>query len=276
MNRWIRAYFRLMRRFCRASGGEPSERRRSASRSHGAGRTDGASGARIVSAGSSGAVGLPDPPALESKTKQDVGGIQSRKQQCQSSKTKSWNFFYVWAAVGYGSLSKRWLSMSHPTCKWDWPEEGSTEQVQAGASTGRASTSCEVLWKYHQPEWVTRGLLLPLLLFLAGGNISETFTQRTQLTHRTDGLSQPPNQSRTYKPPTEFTCWYLTPPVGVSVLRFNSQWKNEITSPDHLKPTPPSHNWAVAGLKNLTTNKTQIICFLLVGHVETPGHFQYL
>lgn len=77
-----------MRRFCRASGGEPSERRRSASRSHGAGRTDGASGARIVSAGSSGAVGLPDPPALEYKTKQDAGGIQSRKQQCKSSKKK--------------------------------------------------------------------------------------------------------------------------------------------------------------------------------------------
>lgn len=77
-----------MRRFCRASGEEPSERRRSASRSHGAGRTDGASGARIFSAGSSGAVGLPDPPALESKTKQDGGGIQSRKQQRQSSKKK--------------------------------------------------------------------------------------------------------------------------------------------------------------------------------------------
>lgn len=75
-----------MRRFCRASGGELSERRRSASRSHGAGRTDVASGARIVSAGSSGAVGLPDPPALESKTKQDG------TQQHQSSKKVGTSF----------------------------------------------------------------------------------------------------------------------------------------------------------------------------------------
>lgn len=49
-----------MKRFCRAFGGEPFERRRSASDLHGA------PGARFASAGSSNALGLPDPPAPES------------------------------------------------------------------------------------------------------------------------------------------------------------------------------------------------------------------
>lgn len=78
-----------MRRFCKASGGEPFGRRRSAFHLHDAGRADGASGARFASAGSSGVLGLPDPPAPESKIKWlGPAGSREEKPQRESSKNK--------------------------------------------------------------------------------------------------------------------------------------------------------------------------------------------
>lgn len=85
----IGVYSCLMRMFCKASGGEPFGRRRSASHLHDAGRADGDSGARFASVGSSGALGLPDPPTPESKIKWlGPAGSREEKQQRESSENK--------------------------------------------------------------------------------------------------------------------------------------------------------------------------------------------
>lgn len=98
--RAVGVYRCLTRRFCRASGGEPFERRRSASRSHDAGRAAGASGARVASAGSSGALGLPDPPAPQSKIKR-LGPTGSREERQRRKRSENNLNLCLLAAVGH-------------------------------------------------------------------------------------------------------------------------------------------------------------------------------
>lgn len=90
---------------------------RSGSSLHDAGKADGTSDARFASAGSSGELGLPDPPAPESKMKWlGPAGSREEKQQRESNKNKKgWKVEPMFFGSSWTPLSTK--KMTTPALK---------------------------------------------------------------------------------------------------------------------------------------------------------------